>query len=171
MEALATASLQTSDAAVGRALGQAQACAGALGGANWEMFDAMREVKDHRQVAAVAVLNRLGEALTSDEHVVGLKSRLQELERDAMRLLTTAAPPVPPSPPPPPPPPPTPAPGPLVLTTPVGTAPEIIEEKQELRLSGDAAATALENLKSRLAEDHDLELMLSWRLQRKGTQL
>ena len=59
----------------------------------------------------------------------------------------------------------------LVLTTPVGTAPEIIEEKQELRLSGDAAATALENLKSRLAEDHDLELMLSWRLQRKGTQL
>ena len=170
VETLATTELQTSEAAVGRALGQAQACAGALDTANWEMFDAMREVKDHRQVAAVAVLNRLGEALTSDEHVVGLKSRLQELERDAVRLLTAAAPPVPPSPSPPPPSP-TPAPGPLVLTTPVGTAPEIIEEKQELRLSGHAAATALENLKSRLAEDHDLELMLSWRLQRKGTQL
>lgn len=177
VEALATASLQTSDAAVGRALGQAQACAGALGGANWEMFDAMREVKDHRQAAAVAVISRLVEALTSDEHVVGLKSRLQELERDAMRLLTAAAPQVPSSPPPS-----APAPSPvthnapvsepLVLNPPrVGTAPEIIEEKQQLRLSGDAAATALENLKSRMAQDHDLELMLSWRLQRKGTQL
>ena len=37
-------------------------------------------------------MTRLGEVLTADEHVVPLKSRRAELERDAMRLLATAAP-------------------------------------------------------------------------------
>jgi hypothetical protein len=49
--------------------------------------------------------------------------------------------------------------------------PEIVEEKQQLHLSGDAAAAALDDLKARMARDRDLELTLSWRLQRKGTQL
>ena len=43
--------------------------------------------------AAALVLSRLSEVLASDEHVVPLKARLDELERDAMRLLTAAAPP------------------------------------------------------------------------------
>jgi hypothetical protein len=61
----------------------------------WDMFDAMRDLQDHRRDAAASVLSRLSEVLTSDEHVVPLKSRLEELERDAMRLLTAAAPPPP----------------------------------------------------------------------------
>jgi hypothetical protein len=49
--------------------------------------------------------------------------------------------------------------------------PEVIEEKQQLHLSGTAAAVALDDLKARLVKDQDLELTLSWRLQRRGTQL
>ena len=170
--ALATATLQTSDAAVGRALGQAQACADTLTNARWEMFDAMRDMQDHRQTAAALVLSRLSEGLTSDEHVLPLKSRLEELERDAMRLLTAAAPP-PPAPVPTPTPSGTPpAPTPLALPpVPPAMGPEVVEEKQQLHLSGAAAAAALDDLKARMAKDQDLELTLSWRLQRKGTQL
>jgi hypothetical protein len=168
--ALASATLQTSDAAVGRTLGQAQACADALTNTRWEMFDAMRDVQDQRRDAAASVLSRLSEVLMSDEHVLPLKSRLEELERDAMRLLTAAAP----SPPAPAA---TPA-GMLLAPAPVAlppasaaTGPEVVEEKQQLHLSGAAAAAALDNLKARMAKDQDLELTLSWRLQRKGTQL
>ncbi len=168
---LAAAALHTSDAAVGRTLGQAQACADALTNARWEMFDAMRDLQDHRRDAAALVLSRLSEVLTSDEHVVPLKARLDELERDAMRLLTAAAP-TPAPVPVPPPPGVTPAPAPVALPpAPAAMGPEVIEEKQQLHLSGAAAAAALDDLKARLAKDQDLELTLSWRLQRKGTQL
>ncbi|HOX68634.1 MAG TPA: phage resistance protein, partial [Burkholderiaceae bacterium] len=170
--ALASATLQTSDAAVGRTLGQAQVCADTLTNTRWDMFDAMRDLQDHRRDAAASVLSRLSEVLTSDEHVVPLKSRLEELERDAMRLLTAAAPP-------PPAPAPTPAgiptaatPAPVALPpAPAAMGPEVVEEKQQLHLSGAAAAAALDDLKARMAKDQDLELTLSWRLQRKGTQL
>ena len=118
------------------------------------------------------MLSRLSEVLTSDEHVVPLKSRLEELERDAMRLLTAAAPP--PSAPAPTPAgtPTAPTPAPVTLPpAPAAMGPEVVEEKQQLHLSGAAAAAALDDLKARMAKDQDLELTLSWRLQRKGTQL
>ncbi len=161
--ALASAALMTSDAAVGRTLGQAQACADTLTNTRWDMFDAMRDLQDHRRDAAASVLRRLSEALTSDEHVVPLKLRLEELERDAMRLLTASAAPAPASAPTPAGAPPAPA--------PAAAGPEIVEEKQQLHLTGAAATAALDDLKARLAKDRDLELTLSWRLQRKGTQL
>ncbi len=161
---LAAAVLQTSDAAVGRTLGQAQGCADALTSTRWELFDAMRDLQDNRRDAAQSVLNRLSEVLTSDEHVLPLKSRLEELERDAMRLLTAAPPPSPPPPlpppPPPPPPPPLPDPGKIV-----------VDEREHLHLTGPDAAAALDDLKARLESDRELELTLSWRLQRKGTKL
>ncbi len=175
--ALATATLQTSDAAVGRTLGQAQAGADTLTNTRWDMFDAMRDLQDHRpdprSQAAASVLSRMSEVLTSDEHVLPLKSRLEELERDAMRLLTAAAPPPPgPAPTPPAGTPPAPAPAPVTLPpAPAATGPEVVEEKQQLHLSGAAAAAALDDLKARMAKDQDLELTLSWRLQRKRTQL
>jgi len=48
--------------------------------------------------------------------------------------------------------------------------PEVVEEKQALHLTGAAAEAALDDLKARLARDRDLELTLSWRLERRGTQ-
>ena len=54
---------------------------------------------------------------------------------------------------------------------PAAVAAQMVEEKQQLNLSGDAAAAALDALKDRMARDRDLELTLSWRLMRKGTQL
>lgn len=179
---LACAALQTSEAAVGRALGQAQACADTLMNTGWAMFDAMRDLQDHRRDAAAAVLGRLREVLTSDEHVLPLKPRVEELQRDAMRLLTAAAPAPAQASAPVPAPVSTPSgssaapvPAPLALPpAPAAMGPEFVEEQQQLHLSGAAAAAALDDLKARLAKDQDLELTLSWRLQRtskgKGTK-
>lgn len=171
--ALASASLQTSEAAVSRSLGQAKACADALDKGNWQLFDVVRDLNDHRHAAAQTIMSRLAEVLTSDEHVIGLKARLDELERDAMRLLAAAAPapasapvPVPSAPGQ------APAPTPVVLPpAPAVNGPEVVAEQQQLHLSGAEAVSALEALKARVTSERDLELTLSWRLLRKGTQL
>ena len=173
--ALAAADLQTSEAAVGRALGQAKTCADVLEASSyWQLFDVVRELHDHRAEAAQIIGLRLAEVLTSDEHVVALKGRLDELQRDAMRLLAAAAPSpalapapvlvpahgVPVS-----------APAPVTMpSVPASLEPEVVAEKQQLHLTGAEAMAALDELKARMASERDLELTLSWRLQRKGTQ-
>jgi hypothetical protein len=48
---------------------------------------------------------------------------------------------------------------------------ELVEEQQQLHLSGSDALDALDKLKERVARERDLALTLSWRLERKGTQL
>jgi len=160
---LASASLHTSEAAVGRTLGQAAPNADALTAGNWQLFDAVRSLADYRRDAALSIMSRLSEVLTSDEHVVPLKQRLSELERDGMSLLAASAPPPPPPPPTPP------GPGyPPMPPAPPSNGPEIVEERQ---LTGADAVAALDNLKARLTADQDLELTLSWRLLRKGTRL
>jgi hypothetical protein len=171
VSSLASATLSTSEAAVSRPLGQAQACADALTNGNWQLFDVVRDLKDNRRDAAAGIMNRLAELLTADEHVVPLKPRLAVLERDAMRLLAAAAPTQPPAPvsaggsPAP-----TPLP-PVLPPAPAFNGPELVEEKQALHLTGAAALAELEDLKARIARDRDLELTLSWRLERKGTKL
>ena len=176
VQAFAGASIETSDAAVSRCIGQAQIVADALNNANWTIFDAMRNLQDHRQVAANSILSRLTEVLSSEEHVIPLKSRLEELERDAVALLTVAAPvPLAPASTS------TPAgfvqvPMPTVtLPTPfTGTgappvAPVLVEEAQKADLDTNAAALVLNDLQARLQGDHELELSLSWRIQRRSS--
>jgi hypothetical protein len=171
---LATATLHTSEAAVSRTLGQAQACADALAGGKWQLFDGVRDLGDHRREAAAGIMTRLAEALTADEHVVPLVSRLAEIESDAVRLLAAAAPARPPAHPPAavsPAGPAAPIPLPPALPPAPGfNSPELVEERQALHLSGEAALAQLDELKARVARDRDLELTLSWRLERKGTK-
>jgi hypothetical protein len=164
VKTLATTALMTSEAAVGRALGQAQACVDALDAGAWQLFDTLRDLQDHRREVAAAITERLREALDADEHVLPLKAKLEELARDAMRLLAAAAPQVTTLTP-------TPVPTPVHLP-PVNPAPtvQLVEEKQQIHLSGSEAAATLDELKGRLAKDEALELTLSWRLERKSAK-
>ena len=152
-------------------MGQAKACADALElGSYWQLFDVVLKLSDHRAGAAQVIGRRLAEGLTSDEHVLALKGRLDELHRDAMALLAEAAPAPVPSPGPTlVPAPGTPTPPPVTMPpVPANLAPEVVAEKQQLHLSGAEAVAALEELKARMTSERDLELTLSWRLQRKG---
>jgi hypothetical protein len=47
---------------------------------------------------------------------------------------------------------------------------ELVAEQQQMHLTGSEALAELEKLKARVASERDLELTLSWRLERKGTQ-
>lgn len=161
VDALATAALETSEAAVSRTLGQAQAVAAAIEAANWPLFDALRDIgaTDPRRAQAEALLQRLVEGLQADEHVVPLAARLRELQGDAVRLFTVA-------PPPPPVPPPAPLPEDRPVPPPVDEATEVVEERQQ-QLRGAEATRVLQDLRARLERDAELELVLSWRLQRR----
>lgn len=164
---LAHASLMSSEAAVGRTLGQASACAEALTHGQWPLFDAIKGLADHRRDAAQTIMTRLTEVLVSDEHVLPLKAKLEELGRDAMALLATAAPVVTPPPIDPGVPP---LPVPVALPMPPAPGNELVAEQQQMHLTGSDALIALDKLKARVASERDLELTLSWRLERKGTQ-
>jgi hypothetical protein len=163
---LATATLETSDAAVARALGQAQAVVNALAQANWVVLDAVRSLNDHRRAAGESLARRLAEVLRHDEHVIPLKAKLDELTAEAARLLaasaTPAAAPSPVTPPVP------------VLASPApapyGTSQVVVEEARKDDLDARSAVALLDELKSKLQRDDELELTLHWRLQRKGTQ-
>ena len=168
VQALADAPIESSEAAVGRCMGQAQIVLDALNNAKWHILDALRNLQDHRQTAAVSIMSRLAEALGSEEHVIPLKAKLEELERDAVQLLTVAAPvPTPTSsgftPLPP-------APATFSGKGAMPTAPVLVEESQKVDLNTEAAASVLMSLQERLESDHELELSLSWRLQRRSPQ-
>jgi hypothetical protein len=173
VSSLAAATLNTSEAAVSRTLGQAQACADALTNGNWQLFDVVRDLKDHRREAAAAIMTRLGEVLTRRRacrpaqvapgrtrtgcHAVARGGRASASNAacagtgPTRRNDNASAAVFPP------------APG--------FNGPELVEEKQALHLSGAAAVAQLEELKARIARERDLELTLSWRLERKGTKL
>jgi hypothetical protein len=168
---LALAELQTTEAAVGRTLGQAKTSVEALAAGGWEIFDAVRKLSDHRAAAAQNIVQRLVEALTSDEHVIPLRSRLDELRRDALGLLAAPAPTPAPTLTPEPSPEPTLVPGTVTIPpVPGNRLPEVVAEQQNMHFKGADAVAALEALKTQVASEQDLELTLSWRLQRKGTQ-
>jgi hypothetical protein len=176
VQALSEAGIETSEAAVQRTLGQAEGMTDTLSRANWQIFDAMRGVQDHRRERASRIVGQLSEVLGSDEHVIPLRSKLDELQRDALALLTEPAPtPAPtnapaetPAPPAPPQIPPL---GDPVPGTGVGGAPApqpvVIEESQRVNLDTASATGVLQALQDKLDHDHDLELTLSWRLQRR----
>lgn len=164
VQALANALIETSEAAVGRSMAQAQHVADALNNARWDIFDAVKDLRDHRQAAAASILSRLIEALGSEEHVIPLRSKLEELDRDAVRLLTVVAPtptdvpvPMPPIPGQPP----------VTGTGVPPAAPVLVEEAQKLDLDTTAATMVLKTLHERMLGDHELELSLSWRIQRR----
>ena len=125
--------------------------------------------------AAASILSRLTEVLGSDEHVIALKPRLEEIERDAVHLLTMAAPtpPVPPLPPQPPiispvPLPVIPDPEPFTGNGNPPTASEFVDADEKMGLGPAEAATLLKDLQERLQSDPALELSLSWRLVRRS---
>jgi hypothetical protein len=181
VQTLANASVETSEASVGRSMAQAQPVADALNNARWDIFDAVKELTDHRQTAAASLISRLVEALGSEEHVIPLKSKLEELDRDAVRLLTVVAPAPVPTPvaggtaavatgTTPEPLPPVPTPAPFTGAGAAPAAPVLIEQAQQVDMDSEAAASVLKTLQERMQGDHELELSLSWRLQRRSSQ-
>ena len=87
IEALAGATLDTSEAAVSRLMAAVQDLCGAVSAASWNIIEAAMGLPDHRRAAAEAVRKKLSEVLEADEHVLALRPALLDLQERAMRLL------------------------------------------------------------------------------------
>ncbi|MEP7311642.1 MAG: phage resistance protein [Pseudomonadota bacterium] len=156
--ALAGATVETTEAAAGKAIAQSQQVVQALSNARWELFDAVRGLADQRQVAGQQVVQRLAELLRNDEHVIPLQTKLNELERDAIALLSSGTSTPPPSPP-------------SQAPPPLSPGKVLVEEIDKIDLDTAAATAVLDQLKTRLQSDPELELSLHYRLQKKGRPL
>lgn len=98
---LSAASIVTSESSMGECIGKAAELQANLDTGGWDIIDAVRQLKDERQVEATQVVTKVGEALRSDEHVMQLAPVLREAHSQAVRLLmksATAPPPVAPPP-------------------------------------------------------------------------
>lgn len=151
IQALATAALDTSEAAVAQTLGKAEQLEELLRPASWDLFEAMRNLTDARQTAASNILQKVGDVLCADEHVVGLQKTLESLRKDALALLTVTAPPPGPGPVPPP-------------IVPIKPQEEIVDSASATDLSAKDAAQVLDGLLVRVQKEPELRLTLSWRL-------
>jgi hypothetical protein len=171
VQALATSSLRTSEAAVGRSLSSAASLGAFLTSYEWDMLATAIAFSDHRRAAAEQIARSVAEALEADEHVISLEARLREAQRNAFRLLTSAAPTgggvgagaggqsgtasggdV----------------GPTGGVRPGQGSGEVLEQKAWDELPHDRAKAELDRLKSRLDAEPSARLAISWRLTRSG---
>jgi hypothetical protein len=168
---LAYAELATSAAAVASVLGGIDKQLDLLNRAPWGAFRTLKEVHDQRSLAAQSVLSALAEVLAHDEHVQPMVDAISGLQSKALAALAgptgaamSAAEPV--------------------QQLPVEAAPaldavgqpqtqgsssqlETIEEQSRAALPALEASRLLEELQQKLQTGSDLELSLSWRLQRR----
>jgi hypothetical protein len=178
ISALADAELHSSEAAVARVLGSVDELLKRVRNAPWSLFQSLKAIRDARAGRAQQVLTQLAEALRHDEHVQSLKDALARLEPQALEVLSSpGAEPAP------------------VVVAPIsggsgsgvvptvtggGRQPEpepalpvrpvtdtLIDSGERRDLSTEQALAELEQLKSRLEADREVQLTLSWQLQRR----
>jgi hypothetical protein len=150
---LASATIPSSDQALGRSLKSAAQVLGTLESTNWDVFDAVGRLSDERRAAAAGIRQRVSEALGHDEIAQALGPVLSQAQRDALNLLVdTGKPADPPRPAPPPPPP---------------VAGEEVLGEGDAVLSAGEARVALEKLQKQLADEPQARLELKWRLLRR----
>jgi hypothetical protein len=133
-------------------LGRAGALDEAVRTASWPLFEAVASLSDHRKPAAQAITARLAEILSADEHVIALKSALDEQQVKALRLLTE----VPPSQQPPTP------------NTKEGPGVVVAKEDKAADLDSESARSVLAGISRELDQDTDLRLSIAWMIVRKG---
>ncbi|MBX7222602.1 MAG: phage resistance protein [Blastocatellia bacterium] len=93
VETLATAGLETSEAAMAAVLAKLPELTKALGQFEWDIFHSIWKLQDERKVPAEGIIEQLAERFQKDEHVLPLTQKIEELRKKALQLLTQAPPP------------------------------------------------------------------------------
>jgi hypothetical protein len=158
---LATAAIATTEPAMGECLAKAAQMTGIVEGTNWEIFDAVGKLTDHRQAQAAAIRGSVRKAMEADEHVTALGPALKEAQLKAVRLLTEAPQPVEPG---------------LAArpsATPAETKPpqskrRVVATESRENLTLADARTLLASLQQELQHGHDIKLSMSWIIEESG---
>lgn len=162
VQALATAAVPTTEAAMGVSIKKAAEVAGAIADTHWDIFAGLEKIQDERAEAAQEVLAKVAQALVADEHATALRSALQTEQSRAIEIMTN--PPKPSEPPRPPihdaPPDPTPPPRPP-------REPDATRRGNQVRLSVEGARQTLQEIVALLEKDPSLVADIAWSLYRK----
>jgi hypothetical protein len=92
IEALASLTPQTSEAAMGASLTSSADVVNALAATQWRLFESIRSLQDDRSAAAGLLLERVSGALRNDQHVTALAPVLRIEQNKAIDLLTPPRP-------------------------------------------------------------------------------
>jgi hypothetical protein len=149
---LANADLRTSETAMARTIGKAKVVDEVIRTVDWDLFEAVGKLADHRKAAADAIFKRVSEILAADEHAIALKPAMDEARRKALKLLTEA-----PQPPPPP-------------TPPQPPRADVIERDKRKGLDPTAAGQVLSGIERTLGESPDYRLDIEWEIRKGGGQ-
>jgi len=152
IDVLASAELLTSGAAVARSLGSAAALNSYFANVQWDAIEAAASLRDHRVAAAEALRTRVAEALAADEHVIGLRSAVQDAQSRAIRLLADTGRPPPPEHRP--------------EQGPSPSGEMLLEERSFGPIVATEAVPLLDELRRRVLAEQGAKLTIGWRLTR-----
>ena len=164
-DVLAKSPADGGDGAIMRLLGRAEKLAEALGRVPWALFDGLRALGDSRKEDAAAILARLKEALTLDEHVQALETALERTAADAVGLLTAPAAlqsELPPSPPP------APLPAPPSSPPARSSRHRVVASGSRQGMDDRAARAVLDELREAIATAPTRRLTLTWQFEEEG---
>ena len=147
---LASATVATSEAAMGECLRKAGELSGTLESGGWVVFEAVSKLSDERKNAAEEVLELVRGALQRDEHVTQLAPALSEAQVKALGLLTVTSPPPPPNEKKPEPP------------LPPKRDKRVVDQGAEQNMSLAGAKGLISNLEKKVEKNREIRLNISW---------
>jgi hypothetical protein len=156
IEVMAGATVATTEVAMGESIKKAADLAAALDGAQWRLFDTIEQFPQERAPEATAIVERVKDALTRDEHVEHLAGSLRDAQSAALALISQLVKDIPAEPQPPPRPPPRPMP------LPPG---DMAGSQHGLDMQG--AMAVLDMIRRTLESAPDLVLDVDWRFRSK----
>ena len=149
---MASATVETSETAMGECVSKAPELEGNLDTAGWQTFELIRKLPEEHQATAKAILADLQKALASDEHVLELAPALRSAQAQAMRLLEKLVEVKPPKPPITPPP----------IEPPPKKEKRIVGQDSKQDLTLPAAKEVLSDLDGKLKSGQSVRVNVSW---------
>ncbi|UFP93612.1 hypothetical protein [Gloeobacter morelensis] len=157
--ALTTAHIATSETAMQVCTQSAADLHAAMESASWELFEAVVTLTDERETMALAIRDKVLQALRADEYVVPLAPVLRENQAKAVGLLTA-----------PPPPTAEPQPNETGLKTKPRPGKRIVDQGTRANLELDAAGALLARLQKEAKAGRNVRLSISWVIEEGGAQ-
>jgi len=149
---LASATVATSETAMGRSLKSATELVDRIDATNWGVFDDIAKLSGKHQATASAIRDKVRQAVQADEHAIPLAPTLKDAQASAVRLLAEVATAKTPPPPPPPP-----------------TDRQIVSEGDQRDLPVGDARDLLTDLQQKMEAEPSRRLTIKWRIDEERT--
>jgi hypothetical protein len=157
--ALVSAEVASSESAMGTSVNKAAVVVDALTQVNWDLLEAVKNLKGERAQAGNAIWKTLRESFQKDEYAISISAVLKELQTRATRLLVEAS--APPATPPT-----------VTLVTPPSSPPAstgqiVLSHGSRSDLSAEDFSAVVDDIQRALDSERDASLRISWEIYKK----